>query len=561
MFVGLSIRDVVLVERLELGFERGLGVLTGETGAGKSILLDALGLALGARGDASLVRDGAGPAIVTAAFDIGADHPAHELLADRGVEGDEHLVLRRSLTADGRSRAFVNDQPVSVGLLREIGDLLVEIQGQFAARGLLDTNTHTEALDTFGHLTSLRGEVGRSYSVWRSSVQEAAAAEAALARARADEEFLRHAAGEIDALEPRLGEEAELAERRGLLKHREQLAEALSTAYEGLSGARNVEDSLRAAQAALARVADKAGGGLNSVIEALDRATDAAAEALAELEAVGREIQSDATTLESLEERLFALRDVARKHRCGVDQLPVLREEIGRKLAMVDRSDEELARRAAEMSAARSGYEKLAERLSRNRAAAATRLDEAIAAELPPLKLEKATLRTRIERRAEPDWGPGGVDRIAFEVSTNPGAPFGPLARIASGGELARFMLALKVTMVDDDARLTLVFDEVDSGISGAVAAAVGERLAQLGRNQQVLVVTHSPQVAARGEYHRRVAKIELASGTVTTVDALDTDARREEIARMISGATITDEARAAADRLIGDKYAAESGL
>ncbi len=561
MFVGLSIREVVLIECLELTFGRGLGVLTGETGAGKSILLDALGLALGARGDAGLVRNGAGSAVVTAAFDIGADHPVHTILVDRGVEGGEHLILRRSLTADGRSRAFVNDQPVSVGLLREIGDLLVEIQGQFAARGLLDINTHTDALDAYGGLAMLRGQVAGSYSIWRSAMREEAAAEEALARARADEEFLRYAAGELDALEPRPGEEAELAERRALLKHREQLVDALTTAYEGVSGSPNVEDLLRAAQAALARVADKAGGGLNAVIEALDRATQATAEALAELEAVGREIQSDATTLEAVEERLFALRDVARKHRCEVDRLPALREEIGRKLAMVDQSDVELARRAAETSAARAAYEKLAERLSQERVATAVGLDEAIAAELPPLKLEKATLRTRFERRAESEWGLDGMDRIEFEVSTNPGAPYGPLARIASGGELARFMLALKVTMARGNTRSTLVFDEVDSGIGGAVAAAVGERLAQLGRDQQVLVVTHSPQVAARGENHWRVAKAETAAGVVTVVDALDDTARREEIARMLSGARITDEARAAADRLIGEERAAEGAL
>ncbi len=499
MLVGLSIQDVVLIERLELTFDCGLGVLTGETGAGKSILLDALGLALGARGDAGLVRSGAGQSNVVAEFEVESDHAVRELLADRGVEDDEHLILRRSLSAEGRSRAFVNDQPVSVGLLREIGDSLVEVQGQFAARGLLDPNTHAEALDAFGDLTTLRGLVGESFTVWRSAVRDEAGAEEALAKARADEDFLRHAAGELDALEPRLGEEAELAERRALLKNREQLADALATAYEGLSSSPSVEDSLGAALAALARVADKAGGGLDSAIAALEHATSAAADAAAALEAVGGEIQSDATTLESVEERLFALRDVARKHRREVDQLPDLREEIAHKLSIVDRSDEELARRAAATGAARADYEKHAESLSQRRAAAALQLDEAIAAELPPLKLEKATLRTGIERRAESEWGPKGVDRIAFEVSTNPGAPFGPLARIASGGELARFMLALKVTMAGGDTRSTLVFDEVDSGISGAVAAAVGDRLAQLGRGQQVLVVTHSPQVAARG--------------------------------------------------------------
>src|SRR5579875_3423740 len=535
MLLSLSIRDVVLIDRLDLSFHPGLCVLTGETGAGKSILLDALGLALGARADAALVRHGATQASVTAAFEPARDHAAWGLLAEQGIAEDEPLVLRRVLAADGRSRAFVNEQPVTVGFLRQLGDTLVEIQGQLDQHGLLDPATHRAALDAFGGHAAELERLRKVYTEWRE-------AEAARARFEAEVEAARR------------------AEERMLLMHREKIVESLNGTLallmgEGGGRGDGAEQQLRSARRLIERAAEKAGGRLDAALAALDRASLELGEALAGLQTFGSGLDTEPGRLAAVDERLYALRDTARKHRVSTEALPSLRGALAAKLAAIDERSGARARIEAAATETRAAYTAAAEALSKLRARASRRLDRAIADELPPLRLEKARFQTMIEPLPESDWGPNGTERVGFTVATNSGAPLGPIAKIASGGELARFMLALKVVLSRAGTAPTLVFDEVDSGIGGATAAAVGERLARLGRELQVLVVTHSPQVAARGAHHWHVAKSEAGNGkhakTVTTVEELAAAARREEIARMLSGRQITDEARAAADRLI----------
>jgi len=558
MLQGLAIRDVVLIDRLDLAFETGLSALTGETGAGKSILLDALGLALGARADAGLVAKGAAQASVAATFALDTKHPARALLADRGLasDDDELIILRRTMGADGRSRAFVNDQPVPVGTLRELANFLVEVHGQFDTHGLLDPATHRVALDVYGGLIAEAQRVAALYGDWRTAQAAESEARERAAKAATDEDFLRHAVDELDRLDPKPGEETDLAQRRALLAAREKLIEAINAARADLGAGKGVEGALRGAERLLQRMAPQAMGKLDRALAALDRAAVEAADAMAEVDALEHALDLDASGLEAVEERLYALRALARKHRVEVDRLADLKSEFEARLAALDSGEEGLKRLAAATAKARAGYVEAATALSAARRAAGQRLDKAIAKELPPLKLEKAKFRTKVEDLPEPNWAPQGMDRVVFEVATNPGADLGPIDRIASGGELARFMLALKVALrapgkakragVD-----TLIFDEVDSGIGGAVAAAVGERLAVLAESAQILVVTHSPQVAARAEHHWRVSKKTAGRSAATAVEALDAKARREEIARMLSGASVTDAARAAADSLL----------
>jgi DNA repair protein RecN (Recombination protein N) len=559
MLVSLSIRDVVLIDRLDLDFRAGLSALTGETGAGKSILLDALGLALGARGDSGLVRRGAAQAVVAAAFDLPARHPARDLLAEQAIDAAEGLVLRRQLGEDGRSRAFVNDQPASVGLLRQLGEMLVEIEGQFESRGLLDPGTHRSLLDAFAGLDRRADALADAWRRWRAAAGAREAAAAEFAQARRDEDYLRHAVGELDALDPQPGEETGLAEQRSVLMHREKLAEALGAALAELAGdgGRGVEGALAAAQRRLDRLAaqpglDRVAAQLEPVTGALDRAAAEAAEAIALLQRLQGDLDAGPNRLEKIEERLFGLRGLARKHGVTVDDLAALREKLADQLAAIEGGGDRLARLANEEAAARQAYVNAAEAVSAARLVAARKLDKAVNAELPPLKLEKARFATRLERLDEPHWGEHGIDRVGFEVATNPGTPPGPLARIASGGELARFMLALKVALAAADPVATLVFDEVDAGVGGATAAAVGDRLARLAGKVQVLVVTHSPQVAAKAAHHWRVFKESKGKTTLTRVEALSPAESREEIARMLAGAEVTPEARAAAERLIG---------
>lgn len=555
MLTGLSIRDVVLIDRLDLQFEDGLTALTGETGAGKSILLDALGLALGGRGDAGLVRAGAGQAVVSAVFDLPARHALRARLAEQGIEADNEVILRRVLSADGRSRAFVNDQPVAIGLLREIGREVIEVQGQFEQRGLIDPATHRGLLDDFGGpaLAAKRDETASAWQRWRTVEARRAEATDAGQRADADEAFLRHALSEIDALGPKPDEEQALAERRALLMNREKLMTAVNGALGELTGDRAAEAAVAAARRQLDRAAAQAGRRLDAPIAALERAAAELADAVAGLETLAGDDDLDPRRLERIEERLFALRGLARKHRVEVAALPALRDQLAGRLAAIDDRGGMLERLAREAAEARAAYVASAEALSALRHEAARRLDKGIAAELPPLKLERARFSTTMTRSDEAEWSEHGIDRVRFEAATNPGQPPGPLNKIASGGELSRFMLALKVVLARTEPVPTLVFDEVDSGIGGATADAVGERLARLAKDVQILVVTHSPQVAARAARQMRVTKSVARGDTMTRVESLAADDRREEIARMLSGAAVTDEARAAADRLIED--------
>jgi len=553
MLARLSIRDVVLIDQLDLAFEPGFAALTGETGAGKSILLDALGLVLGARGDAKLVRHGSEQAVVTASFEPGDGHPVRALLRDRGLDAEGPIIIRRALGADGRGRAFINDQPATVALLREVGDQLVEIQGQAEQHGLADPATHRPALDAFGAIA--RGPAAAAFQAWREAVAARDSYAAMAQQAATDEAFLRHALTELEALDPKAGEETALQSERQLLMNRERLVEALNGAMSELSGAKPVEAALRGARRHLERIAAKAGPALDPALAALDRAAIELGEAIKLLESLGATVVAESARLQHVDDRLFALRDIARKHRVAVAGLPELRREIAAKLAAITDSSASRARLEKRAAEARTAYIAEAEALSAARKSAALQLDKAIARELPPLKLDKARFATRIEPLPEGDWSAEGRDRVAFEVSTNPGAPLGPIGRIASGGELARFMLALKVVLARSGSAPTLVFDEVDSGIGGATAAAVGERLARLGRGVQVLVVTHSPQVAARALHHFRVEKqVKGGAKTATRVEALSGTKRREEIARMLAGAAVTDEARSAADALMAGK-------
>jgi DNA repair protein RecN (Recombination protein N) len=552
MLLGLSIRDVVLIDRLDLAFRPDLCVLTGETGAGKSILLDALGLALGMRAESGLVRHGAEQASVTAEFDLPHDHPGRHLLDEAGIAAENDIiVLRRIVSADGRSRAFVDDQPASIGLLRQLGEMLVEIEGQFAQTGLLDPATHRETLDDYGVDRTARDQLALSWAAWRQLAKERAAAETALVQAHTDEDFARHAMAEIEALDPKPGEETTLADERALLMNRERLAEALAAAIAELAGERGGERALHAAARGLERLKDKAGGRLDAAVGALERAMVETRDAIAELESAARALGHGASSLEEIEERLFALRALARKHNVTVENLPRLRDEIAAKVAALDDGGAAITALKRRENEARGAYLAAADAVTKARAAAAKKFDAAIMKELPPLKLEKARFQTVLTPLLETEWGAAGRERVHFEVATIAGAPPGPLARIASGGELARFMLALKVVLAKTSTVPTLVFDEVDSGVGGATAAAVGERLYRLAKERQVLVVTHSPQVAARGAHHWRVAKSDGRSRTLTRVEKLDDRERREEIARMLSGSTVTAEARAAAASLM----------
>lgn len=558
MLAALSIRDIVLIDRLDLTLERGLCALTGETGAGKSILLDALGLAIGSRADAGLVGLGAEQGSVTAVFDVDGAHPARAILGENGLDAGGDLILRRVQSRDGRTRAFINDQPVSVGLLRQVGDTLVEIHGQHDERGLLDASGHRALLDLFG---GLGGKAAEVRALWAAAAQVRAdrdAHEALLARAKAEQDYLRHVVAELDELAPEPGEETALAEARTLMMHSEKIAADLSEAQDALSSDSGLEARLNLALRRLTRAAGQAGGRLDQAIAALDRTLVEAGEARDEIERAMRALEFDPAELERAETRLFALRAAARKHNVMVDDLAVLADRLRGELADIEGGEAKLSKLRVAADEAWMRYMAAARTLSAARQKAAVKLDQEVARELKPLKLDKAAFRTSVEALDEELAGPDGLDRVSFLISTNPGAALGPLIRIASGGELSRFVLALKVALASQGSAPTLIFDEVDSGVGGAVAEAVGLRLADLARSAQVLVVTHSPQVAARAEHHLRISKGGEAKSRsarlATRVEALDAAMRREEIARMLAGATVTDEARAAADRLIGGR-------
>ena len=551
MLNSLAIRDVVLIEALDLQFGAGLGVLTGETGAGKSILLDALGLALGARGEAGLVRQGAAQAVVTATFDTPpADGPIVALLTENGldVEPGEPLLIRRIVKADGGSRAFVNDQPASAGLLRELATWLVEIHGQHDDRGLLNARGHRALLDAFGRVDA--GTTAAAYKAWREAEGALAAARAGIDTAQRDREWLEHAVGELRALAPEPGEEETLADRRRTMQRAEKIAEDLAAIDNWLEGSDGGLSQLRQAARVLERIAGDHAA-FADALAAIDRAVIEGAVAEDRLRTAKTDLWFDPATLEEDETRLFELRGMARKHRVQPDDLADLASELAGKLATLEAGEEGLAALEDKLAAARSRYDAAADALSTARSEAALRLDAAVKGELVPLKLDAARFRTVVAAAPSENWSAAGKDRVEFEISTNPGAPFAPLVKIASGGELSRFILALKVALAEQGGAATMIFDEIDRGVGGAVASAIGERLARLAGGTQLLVVTHSPQVAARGGHHLLIAKSHDGTVTRTGVTSLDEDARREEIARMLSGATITPEARAQAERLL----------
>ncbi len=551
MLSSLSIRDIVLIDRLDLEFAPGLSVLTGETGAGKSILLDSLSLALGARGDGSLVRHGCPQGQVIAVFDLPADHPARSLARSFDIETEGDLILRRVQMADGRSRGFLNDQPVSMQALRSIGAALVEIHGQHADRAMVDPATHRALVDGFAGLTEEAEAVALAHSRWRMAEKAVTEAEARIEAARKEADFLRHAAAELDGLAPEEGEEDALSERRAVMMRNEKSMADLRDAHDALSGDGSPGSVMISVLKRLERRREGAGEALASAIQALEASLTALDEAQYSLDIALRDAEFDPRELERVEERLFALRAAARKYQVPVADLTALAARYATDLDALDHGEAHLARLQQLAREAELFFRAGADRLSEKRRHAAAALDEAIQQELPPLKLERARFMTDIVTDpARPD--PSGFDRIEFHVATNPGTRPGPMMKIASGGELARFMLALKVVLADRASAPTLVFDEIDTGVGGAVADAIGARLARLAGGVQVLAVTHAPQVAARAETHFHIAKGEIAGGQVATrVSRLDRAARREEIARMLSGAVITDEARAAALRLL----------
>jgi len=551
LLTSLSIRNIVLIEALDLDFGAGLGVLTGETGAGKSILLDSLGLALGARADSGLVRAGTAQGSVVASFEPGTAAARLTALAeDSGVllEPGEPLLVRRTLKADGGSRAWINDQPCSVALLREVGATLVEIHGQHDDRGLLNPAGHRALLDSFGRCDT--GSVGAAHEAWRAAVVALERAREEVANAERDRDYLTHVVAELSAFAPEPGEEAALAEDRATMQKGARLGEDLTAIDAHLSGSDGGLAQLRQAARRLDRIAGDHPT-LAEALAALDRAVIEASEAEEALERAAGELSFDPARLEAVETRLFDLRALARKHQVQPDDLAALTERMAARLTRIEAGAEGLAALEKTAAETRAGYEAAARALSDQRRAAATRLDAAIATELAPLKLDAARVRTVVEALPDSQWGPQGQDRVEFEISTNPGAPFAPLMKIASGGELSRFILALKVALAEEGGAQTMIFDEIDRGVGGAVASAIGDRLARLSAKTQVLVVTHSPQVAARGATHMLIAKSSEGAVTRTDVRPLDAAGRREEIARMLSGADITAEARAQAERLL----------
>jgi DNA repair protein RecN (Recombination protein N) len=548
MLVQLSIRDIVLIDRLDLTFAEGLSVLTGETGAGKSILLDATSLALGARGDATLVRHGQEQGQVTAVFDVPLAHPARKIAAEADLDTEGDLILRRVQLADGRTRAFVNDQAASVQVLRAIGAALVEIHGQHADRALVEPEAHRALLDAFGGLTKEADAVRAAWKGWREARKAVEEAQARLAKARADGDFLRHAVEELSKLKPEQGEEAQLAERRQAMMASEKIAADLAEAMDALSGPTSAVPSLGAAWRRLERRAAQAPTLVEPIVKAFGEALDRIEDARAAVEAAQRAAEFDPRELERIEERLFALRAASRKYAVPVDGLSELAERYVADVAALDAGEDRLVALGKAAGEAEAIYAKAAAALSARRKTAAKKLDTAVNGELGPLKLDRARFTTEVASETE---GPDGIDRAEFWVQTNPGTRPGPMMKVASGGELSRFMLALKVVLADQGSAPTLVFDEIDTGVGGAVADAIGQRLARLGGKVQVLSVTHAPQVAARATRHYLIAKETTGQRAATRVKPLGFDLRREELARMLAGETITDEARAAAEKLL----------
>jgi DNA repair protein RecN (Recombination protein N) len=553
MLVQLSIRDIVLIERLDLAFEKGLSVLTGETGAGKSILLDSLSLALGGRGDGGLVRHGEDKGQVTAVFDVGMDHSARKLLRENGIDDDGDLIFRRSQSADGRTKAYVNDQPLSVQLMRQVGQLLVEIHGQHDDRALVDTNAHRTLLDAFAGLGEDVQNVSRLYRIWRDTERTLKKHREKVETAAREADYLRASVEELEALSPQDGEEEELAENRSRMMKAERIAGDISEASEFLNGNASPVPHIASLVRRLERKSQEAPGLLEETVQLLDAALDQLSNAQMEVEAALRKTEYDPKELERVEERLFALRGASRKYSVPVAGLPALAVKMIADLADVDAGEEKLSRLEADLSAARDDFDAAARSLSEKRHHAGAALGDAVMAELPALKLERA--RFMVEITTDPDEAVAeGIDLVEFHVQTNPGTRPGSIMKVASGGELSRFLLALKVALADRGSAPTLVFDEIDTGVGGAVADAIGQRLKRLSDKVQVLSVTHAPQVAARAATHLLISKGPAGEGSEkisTRVATMEPKDRTEEIARMLAGASVTEEARAAAKRLL----------
>ena len=551
MLVALSIRDIVLIDRLDLEFAAGMSVLTGETGAGKSILLDSLSLALGARGDADLVRHGEAQGQVTAVFDVAADHPVRMFLRENDVDDDGDIILRRIQTSDGRTRAFVNDQPVSAGLLRQAGALLVEIHGQHDDRALVDPESHRALIDVFGGLTAEAEAVAQAFATYRAADKAVTDHEKRIEAARNEADFLRAAVDELSALKPETGEEEQLAARRTDMMAVEKIAGDLNEAFETLNGTASPIPELASLLRRLERKADQVPNLLGQPVRTLAEAMDLLEETRGGLESALRETEYDPRELEAVEERLFALRAASRKFSVPVDELSALCSRMSGDLADLDAGEDKLAALVSAAGKARAEYDKKAASLSDKRRKTAKALEKAVEMELPDLKLERAKFIVEVESNPE-SRSRSGIDQLEFHVQTNPGTKPGPMMKVASGGELSRFLLALKVSLADKGSAPTLVFDEIDTGVGGAVAEAIGLRLARLAGSVQVLTVTHAPQVAARAAGHFLIAKEATKKDRVATrVQLIDEDHRSEEIARMLAGSVITEEARAAARRLL----------
>ncbi|QCI97442.1 DNA repair protein RecN [Agrobacterium larrymoorei] len=553
MLVQLSIRDIVLIERLDLGFEAGLSVLTGETGAGKSILLDSLSLALGGRGDGGLVRHGEDKGQVTATFEVGMDHPARLLLRENGLDDDGDLIFRRVQSADGRTKAYVNDQAVSVQMMRQLGQHLVEIHGQHDDRALVDTNAHRTLLDAFAGLTEEVISVQGLYRTWRDAERALKVHRAKVEAAAREADYLRSSVEELEGLSPRDGEEDELAERRAVMQKSERIAGDIAEASEFLNGNASPVPVIASMMRRLERKSHEAPGLLEETVQLLDAALDNLSNAQMEVEAALRRTEFDPRELERVEERLFALRAAARKYSVPVTELPALAERMVSDLADLDAGEEKLTKLEAQLGVVKADFDQAAESLSQKRRNAAAALSEAVMAELPALKLERARFTVEVTSDAA-SASADGIDVVEFHVQTNPGTRPGPIMKVASGGELSRFLLALKVALADRGSAPTLVFDEIDTGVGGAVADAIGQRLKRLSKTVQVLSVTHAPQVAARASTHLLIAKGPAGDGSeriATRVATMQPEHRTEEIARMLAGASVTDEARAAAARLL----------
>ena len=554
MLKTLSVRDVVLIDKLNLDFSDGLSVFSGETGAGKSILLDSLGLLLGNRAETGLIRTGAEKLSVSGVFEIkDKNNPFFALCKENELDVDDEIIIKRTLSRDGKGKIFLNDQPITARLLKELGAYLVEIHGQFDNQGLLNPATHLTVLDSYGGYVKNLEQTAATYQKYKTLQKQLMAAEQAYADAAKEEDNLRHWADELERAKIKPGEEEELNRKRTELMHAEKLIENLNLAYNSLQG-RDISNLIRKAQSALEKVNHLTENRFADIGEALDTALIQLDEAVSRIEEASSEINLNANEADAVEERLFALKALARKHACTIDSLPEVLKDFKNRLAALDKGGENIADLRRAVAAARREYMTQAEELSKLRTRTAATLDKAVMKELPPLKMERAVFATEITQLPENEWSGKGFDKVNFTVSTNPNSPRGALNKIASGGELSRFMLALKVNLSQKSSVETLIFDEVDAGIGGATAQAVGERLARLAGKVQVLVVTHSPQVASFSRRHFMVSKTTVDNVTTTKVHQLSASEKKEEIARMLSGENITDEARAAADVLINGK-------